>query len=120
MRLKVSRQEMPASTRILVRALATYAQFPRLPLASIETVTHMPESIRAPLWIASDFLVIRYLGVDRLFPASGLGAGVWKQELEPKTGNQGELATGNWRSWMPATVTVLHWHSHILHDLAST
>jgi len=30
-----------------VRALATNAQFPRLPLASIETITHMPESILA-------------------------------------------------------------------------
>jgi hypothetical protein len=40
-RLKVSRQEMPASTRMRVLALATKAQFPRLPLASIETFTHM-------------------------------------------------------------------------------
>jgi len=34
-------QEMPASTRMRVRVLATNAQFPRLPLASIETVTPM-------------------------------------------------------------------------------
>ncbi len=46
MRLKVSRHEMPASTRIFVRELATNAQFPLLPLASIETVTHMLGSIR--------------------------------------------------------------------------
>src|ERR1700691_5331953 len=46
-RLNVSRQEMPASTKILVRVLATNAQFPRLPLASIEIVTHMLRRIRA-------------------------------------------------------------------------
>jgi hypothetical protein len=32
---------MPASTRILVRALATTAQLPRLPEASMETLTPM-------------------------------------------------------------------------------
>ena len=47
MRLNVSRQEIPASTRILVRELATMAQLPRLPLASIETLTPMLASIRA-------------------------------------------------------------------------
>src|SRR3954447_6191460 len=47
MRLKVSRQEMPASTRIFVLALATIAQLPRLPEASIETLTPMPASILA-------------------------------------------------------------------------
>jgi hypothetical protein len=46
--LKVSRQEIPASTKILVCVLATSAQFPRLPLASIDTVTHMHRSIRDP------------------------------------------------------------------------
>src|SRR5438067_13937820 len=45
MRLKVSRHEMPASTRILVVALCTMAQFPRLPLASTETVTPMGGSL---------------------------------------------------------------------------
>jgi hypothetical protein len=64
MRLNVSRQEMPASTRILVQELATNAQFPRLPLASIETVTHMPEAYTAALWIASTFSAIPYLGAD--------------------------------------------------------
>src|SRR5215469_18473837 len=44
-RLKTSRHEMPASTRIFVLALATIAQLPRLPDASIETVTPMPASI---------------------------------------------------------------------------
>jgi hypothetical protein len=47
MRLKVSRQEIPASTRIFVRELATSAQFPLLPLASIVTMTHMLGSILA-------------------------------------------------------------------------
>src|SRR5215469_3044049 len=44
-RLKVSRHEMPASSRIFVRALAMIALFPRLPLASSETETPMPRSI---------------------------------------------------------------------------
>jgi hypothetical protein len=38
-RLKVSRQEMPASTRMRVLELETRAQFPRLPLASTATET---------------------------------------------------------------------------------
>src|SRR5579863_10315012 len=45
MRLKVSRQEIPASTRIFVVALATIAQLPRLPEASMETLTPMLASI---------------------------------------------------------------------------
>src|SRR3954470_1798865 len=45
MRLKVSRHEIPASTRILVEALATSAQLPRLPEASMETLTPMAASI---------------------------------------------------------------------------
>jgi len=56
MRLKVSRQEMPASTRILVHALATIAQFPRLPLASMETHRLMLAAYAHSLWIASNFL----------------------------------------------------------------
>jgi hypothetical protein len=47
MRLKVSRQEMPASTRIFVLELETSAQFPRLPEASMETLTPMLASILA-------------------------------------------------------------------------
>jgi len=39
MRLKVSRQEMPASTKMRVQLLATMAQLPRLPLAKSETDT---------------------------------------------------------------------------------
>src|ERR1700758_2515181 len=50
-RLKVSRQEMPASTRIFVQALATIAQLPRLPLASIETHTPMLAAYASALWI---------------------------------------------------------------------
>jgi hypothetical protein len=49
--LKVSRQEMPASTRILVRALATKVQLPLLPLASIDTIMHMHEAYATSLWI---------------------------------------------------------------------
>jgi hypothetical protein len=41
---------MPASTSILVRVLATNAQFPRLPLASIETVTPMYAAYAPLLW----------------------------------------------------------------------
>jgi hypothetical protein len=50
MRLKVSRHEIPASTRIFVRELATNVQFPRLPLASIETVTHMQAAYAPTRW----------------------------------------------------------------------
>ena len=50
MRLKVSRQEMPASTRIFVQALATTAQFPRLPEASIVTLTPMLAAYALFLW----------------------------------------------------------------------
>jgi hypothetical protein len=39
MRFTVSRQEIPASTKILVRELAIIVLFPRLPLASTETET---------------------------------------------------------------------------------
>src|SRR6516162_8492639 len=39
MRLKVSRPEIPASTRILVLDVCTTALLPRLPLASTETDT---------------------------------------------------------------------------------
>src|ERR1700728_2471921 len=55
-RLNVSRQEMPASTRILVQVLATTAQFPRLPLASMETHTPMHAAYAPALWIGSNFL----------------------------------------------------------------
>ena len=50
MRLKVSRQEIPASTRIHVVELGTIALFPRLPLASTETETPMAEEYAFPLW----------------------------------------------------------------------
>jgi hypothetical protein len=40
-RLKVSRQEIPASTRIQVLALETRVLLPRLPLASTDTETPM-------------------------------------------------------------------------------
>src|SRR5579863_792898 len=44
-RLKVSRQEIPASTKILVQVLETMAQFPRLPDASMDTLTPIRVSI---------------------------------------------------------------------------
>ena len=50
MRLKVSRQEMPASTRILVDELRTIMLFPRLPLASTETDTPMRAAYSLALW----------------------------------------------------------------------
>src|SRR5580698_5187196 len=75
-RLKVSRQEMPASTRIRVQALATTAQLPRLPLASMDTLTPIfanpcfdnpwlanPcwQHTRPPCGSGSTFLVSQYL-----------------------------------------------------------
>ena len=50
MRFTVSRQEIPASTRILVREVETIVLFPRLPLASTETVTPILEEYSRPLW----------------------------------------------------------------------
>jgi hypothetical protein len=41
---------MPASTRIFVQALDTTAQFPRLPLASIDTLTPMFAAYAPTLW----------------------------------------------------------------------
>jgi len=54
--LNVSRHEIPASTRIFVQALATTAQFPRLPEASIVTLTPMIAAYAPSLWIGSNFL----------------------------------------------------------------
>src|ERR1051326_3755961 len=61
-RLRVSRQEIPASTIIWVCELATTAQFPRLPEASMETLTPMPASILVhpvnsvvTFWLADTF-----------------------------------------------------------------
>src|ERR1700722_5156460 len=45
-RLKVSRPDKPASTRIRVVLEATSVQFPRLPLASTDTDTPMAASLR--------------------------------------------------------------------------
>src|SRR5437899_5958591 len=60
--LKVSRQEMPASTRMRVLELSTIAVFPRLPLASTETETPMLPSIHSAtvetgvtLWLSGTF-----------------------------------------------------------------
>src|SRR6185312_16775132 len=46
-RLKVSRQEIPASTRMQAFELSTSEVFPRLPLASTETETLMLRSIHS-------------------------------------------------------------------------
>src|SRR5580693_6079420 len=69
MRLKVSRHEMPASTRIRVRALATTAQLPRLPEASIVTLTPIAahpysQHTRPPCGTGSNSSVIRYLRAE--------------------------------------------------------
>ena len=62
MRLKVSRQEIPASTRRVVEALRMMALFPRLPEASTETETPMAfEHTRSRSGNGSNFSVIRYL-----------------------------------------------------------
>jgi hypothetical protein len=50
MRLTVSRQEIPASTRIFVRELETIELFPRLPLASTEIETAMVAGYSLRLW----------------------------------------------------------------------
>ena len=69
-RLKVSRQEIPASTRIRALELSTIAQFPRLPLASIETQTPMSlEHTFNYCESGSNFSVKRY------FRAKSPGAG---------------------------------------------
>jgi len=76
MRLKVSRQEMPASTRMRVLELHTMAQFPRLPEASTETETPMRGSIPftavetgVTLWLSETFvqsaLTIQQLNAER-------------------------------------------------------
>jgi hypothetical protein len=62
MRLKVSRQDIPASTRMVVVALRMMALFPRLPEASTETETPMTfEHTRSCSGNGSNFSVIRYL-----------------------------------------------------------
>ena len=65
-RLKVSRQEIPASTRIRALELSTIAQFPRLPLASIETQTTMSlEHTFNYCESGSNFLVKRYFRAQK-------------------------------------------------------
>jgi hypothetical protein len=49
-RFTVSRQEIPASTRIFVRALEIIVLFPRLPLASTDTETPMCAGYSLLLW----------------------------------------------------------------------
>ena len=49
-RWKVSRQEIPASTKILVSELEIIVLFPRMPLASTETETAMLEEYSLELW----------------------------------------------------------------------
>src|SRR3974390_3915108 len=71
-RLKASRQEIPASTKILVLALATIAQLPRLPDASMDRLTPIGsdpcrQHTRPGCGFGSYFLVSQYLraGVGR-------------------------------------------------------
>src|SRR5215467_6791668 len=65
MRRKVSRQEMPASTKIRVVDVCTRAQFPRLPLASTETDTLIrSEDTLEPCGSGSNSLISRDLRVD--------------------------------------------------------
>src|SRR5258708_24102169 len=62
MRLNVSRQEIPASTRMRAPELSTSAVFPRLPLANTETETPILRSIHSAtvdagvtLWLIGTF-----------------------------------------------------------------
>src|SRR5690242_2116222 len=63
-RLKVSRHESPASTRMRVAELCTIAQFPRLPLASTDTDTAMPAAYSFRLWKRDNFLGSRDFGAE--------------------------------------------------------
>src|SRR5271163_3951601 len=54
-RLKVSRPDRPASTRMRVVLVATSAQFPRLPLASTDTDTAMDVAYPEWLWKREGF-----------------------------------------------------------------
>src|SRR5215471_14866348 len=68
-RLKVSRQEIPASTRIFVVDVCTSALFPRLPLASNDTDTLiLLQHNRSLCGRASTFLVSRDLRACRKLP----------------------------------------------------
>src|SRR6202521_721567 len=60
-RLKVSRPDRPASTSIRVELVATSAQFPRLPLASTDTDTHITVAYPHRLWKREQFFTGRYL-----------------------------------------------------------
>ena len=60
-RLKVSRPERPASTRMRVALVATSAQFPRLPLASTDTDTPIAVAYPQRLWKREQFFSGRYL-----------------------------------------------------------
>jgi hypothetical protein len=59
--LKVSRPDSPASTSIRVELVATSAQFPRLPLASTDTDTHIAVAYPYRLWKREQFFTGRYL-----------------------------------------------------------
>src|SRR5215468_2144592 len=62
MRLKVSRHEIPASTRIFVFDVCMTALFPRLPLASTDIDTPIcPQDTRSHCGTASTFMVSRDL-----------------------------------------------------------
>src|SRR4029077_13700221 len=68
-RLKVSRQEIPASTRIFVFEVCTTALFPRLPLASTDTDTPIySQNTRSCCGTGSNFLVSRDFRASRPQP----------------------------------------------------
>src|ERR1700693_6567775 len=72
-RLKVSRQEIPASTRIFVFEVCTTALLSRLPLASTDTDTPIcSQDTRYPCGIGSNFLVSRNLSAHRGFQSESL------------------------------------------------
>src|SRR5713101_1406928 len=61
-RLKVSRPDRPASTRMRVALDATSAQFPRLPLASTDTDTPIAVAYPHRLWKRGSFSVAGTFG----------------------------------------------------------
>src|SRR5580693_8138583 len=84
MRLKVSRQEIPASTRIRVDELCTIVLFPRLPLSSTETDTPLccgnrSNFLTSPYLRAAGVgqqlvsaLTIQQLGLSHTLPIRGI------------------------------------------------
>src|SRR5579884_1941429 len=90
-RLKVSRQEMPASTRIRVDELSTMAALPRLPLANTDRDTPMRAAYLLTLWKRDNFLDSRYFGAG-------------KQDHQPNKSECSRRISGSLRNasrWLP-------------------